>query len=444
MKVGVRSMALRRMALALLVVPVAALGSWRFWHQDSAIQDVAIVQAQRSDLLSAVTATGTVEPRRTVDIKYDTVNLITGLFVKEGDRVAANQPVATMDLSLLEPVVAQARQTLQTDHATLLLAQASLRRAEALATAQIMAPADLDSARANDQALVHLTEADQGAVALAEEQIHRATLRSPIKGVVIALYVHEGEMLGSATAVAGLGPNAAISKPTNTLMTVAEGGDLEVDADANAVDMGGVLVGQTAKFTIDAFQPEIFSGTVHSIALQPTVINSVTTYRVVISIPHPDHRLRIGMPANVMLLRTVARNAILVPPTAVVRANGSSSVYVLSRENHQETTRVHNEKTGERNSSADASTERKLVQILGETSSAVAAAGDIKLGDWVLLDAGSASLRTNTMNPIETGFKPNPDPSDLQFERTARPSDEKISTVPGPKPKGFLQRLFNP
>jgi HlyD family secretion protein len=437
-------MALRRIALALLVVPAAALGSWRFWHQDSAIQDVAIVQAQRSDLLSAVTATGTVEARRTVDIKYDTVNLITGLFVKEGDRVAANQPVATMDLSLLEPVVAQARQTLQKDQATLLLAQASLRRAEALAAAQIMAPADLDSARANDEALVHLTEADQGAVALAEEQIHRATLRSPIKGVVIALYVHQGEMLGSATAVAGLGPNAAVSKPTNTVMTVAEGGDLEVDADANAVDMGGILVGQTAKFTIDAFQPEIFSGTVRSIALQPTVINSVTTYRVVISIPHPDHRFRIGMPANVMLLRTVARDAILVPPTAVVRANGSSSVYLLSRRNHQATTTERKDKIGERNTPGDAWAERKLVLILGETSSAVAATGDIKPGDWVLLNAGSSGVRTDTMNPIETSFKANPDPSDLQFERTTRPSDEKTSTVPGPKPKGFLQRLLNP
>lgn len=108
----------------------------------------------------SVTATGTVEVRRTVDIKYDTVNLIAGLFVKGGDRVAANQPVVTMDLSLLEPVVAQVRQTLQKDQANLLLARAPLRRAEALAAAQIMAPADLDSARANDQALVHLIGAD--------------------------------------------------------------------------------------------------------------------------------------------------------------------------------------------------------------------------------------------------------------------------------------------
>ena len=101
-------MALRHMALALLVVLVAALGSWRYWHQDSAIPDVVVVQAEQGDLLSAVTATGTVEARRTVDIKYDTQSIIVGLFVKEGDHVATGQTVATMDLSLLEPALAQA------------------------------------------------------------------------------------------------------------------------------------------------------------------------------------------------------------------------------------------------------------------------------------------------------------------------------------------------
>jgi multidrug efflux pump subunit AcrA (membrane-fusion protein) len=48
------------------------------------------------------------------------------VFVKEGGHVAADQTVTTMDLSLLEPALAQARQTLQKDQASLLLAQASL------------------------------------------------------------------------------------------------------------------------------------------------------------------------------------------------------------------------------------------------------------------------------------------------------------------------------
>jgi len=437
-------MTLRRMALALSLFPVVALGSWRFWHPDSAVTDVAIVQAQQGDLLSAVTATGTVEARRTVDIKYDTQSLIAGLFVKEGDHVAAGETVATMDLSLLEPPLAQARQTLQKDQASLLLAQASLKRSDALAAAQVLAQADLDSTRANYEGLLHLTKADEGAVAQAEEQIKRASLRSPIKGIVIALYVHVGEMLGSATAVAGLGPNAAISKPTNTLMTIAQEGDLEMDADVNAVDMGGVLTGQEAKFSIDAFQPRVFSGIVRTIALQPTVTNGVTTYRVVITVPQPDRRFRIGMPANVMLFRTVAKNVVLVPPTAILRENGSSSVFVLHRENGLTTTPQRSDRVRGSNLSSDAVAKRRVVQCLAETSSADAVRHGIEPGDWVALDASFAAARTDTMNPIETAFKPNPDPSDLQFERTTRSSDQKSSTIPGPRPKGFLQRLFNP
>lgn len=437
-------MTLRQMALALLVVPAAALGSWRFLHQDSARPDVAIVQAIQGDLLSAVTATGTVEARRTVDIKYDTQSIIVGLFVKEGDHIAAGQTVATMDLSLLEPALAQARQTLQKDQASLLLAEVSLKRSEALAAAQVLAQADLDSARANYEGLLHLTKADEGAVAQAEEQIHRASLRSPINGIVIALYVHVGEMLGSATAVAGLGPNAAVSKPTNTLMTIAEEGDLEVDADVNAVDMGGVLAEQKASLTIDAFQPQVFSGTVRSIALQPTITNGVTTYRVVISIPHPDHRFRIGMPTNVMLFRTVAKNAVLVPQTAVLIENGGSSVFAFSRETQPANMSGRSFKRDGDPLPVTAVTKRKVVQRLGQTSLSAAVTGDIEPGDWILLNASLASAGTNIVNPVEAAFKPNPDLSDLQFERTAHSLDQKTSTIPGPKPKGFLQRLLNP
>src|SRR5438445_8418704 len=220
---------------AMVLLPLVALGSLHYWPQDGATVELPVVKVQVGDLRSAVTATGTVQAHRTVDIKYDTQSVVTGLGVQEGDHVELNESLATMDLRLLEPALAQTRQALEKDRASLALAEASLHRAQALAAAQVLAKVDLETAEANYKSLLHQTEADRGAVALAEEQISRAKLRSPIRGVVIALYVHKGEMLGSATAVAGLGPNAAVSKPTNTLMTVAEEGSLEVDADVNAV-----------------------------------------------------------------------------------------------------------------------------------------------------------------------------------------------------------------
>src|SRR5438445_4065948 len=133
--------------------------------------------------------------------------------------------------------------------------------------------------------------------------------------------------------------------------------------------MGGVLTGQKANFTIDSFQPEVFSCTVRSIALQPTITNGVTTYRVIISIPRVDRRFRIGMPTNVMLFRTVAKEAVLVPPTAVLRANGGSSVFTFSYENQP--SNISNRKADTDQLQVLAITKDKVVQCLGETSAAV-------------------------------------------------------------------------
>lgn len=94
----------------VLLLPVVAIGSLHLFQRNSDVSNVSVVRAQQGDLLSAVTATGTVQERRTVDVKYDTQSLVTGLNVKEGDHVAVNQLVATMDLRLLEqPSLGRAR-----------------------------------------------------------------------------------------------------------------------------------------------------------------------------------------------------------------------------------------------------------------------------------------------------------------------------------------------
>src|SRR5579859_7091029 len=155
MKIRITTKAFGGLAVAFVVVPLVTLSSLHSWRTGSNALGLSIVQAQQGALLSAVTATGTVQARRTVDVKYDTQSLITGLSVREGDKVVANQLVATMDLRLLEPALAQAQQTLQKDQSTLALAQASLHRAEALASAQVLAQADLDTARANHDSLLH-------------------------------------------------------------------------------------------------------------------------------------------------------------------------------------------------------------------------------------------------------------------------------------------------
>ena len=300
---------------------------------------------------------------------------------------------------------------------------------------QAITSADFETARANYEALAHQAEADRGAVAQAAEQMGRATIRSPIDGIVIALYVHQGEMLGSAAAVAALAPGATASKPTNTLMTIAEAGALEVDADLNAVDLGGVYVGQPAKFTIDAFQPAVFDGSVHRISLQPTVTNGVTTYRVVIALRRQDRRFRIGLPTNVMLLSSRATNAILLPPTTILRQPDGMSVQLirvtaLSRDSQL----------------ADVMVEPHPVRLLAETPAAVAVSGDIRPGDRIVLlpSPSLVGAHVPAVRLRSAAFRPNPDLSDLEFEAAPNVTAPAVPGVPPPQPKGFLQRLFRP
>ena len=372
--------------MAWLALPLASLGAWRLFRPTTPPAVITAARVQRGDLVSAITATGTLEPPRTVDVKYDTQSLVTALYVKEGDRVAKDQPLATMDISLLRLALAQAQQNLEKDRATLAQATSALRRAEALAADQLIAPVDLESARTNYQALSHQTEADQDGVKQAQEQINRCILRSPIDGVVIALYVHEGEMLGSAAAVAALGSAAAVTKPTNVLMTLAEAGAIEVDADVNEVDLGGVLIGQRARFTADALEPAVFDGAVRRIALQPTVTNGVTTYRVVVGINGHDTRFRIGLPVNVMLFTTRARNVVLLPPAAVVRDATGSWVRVIRLEGPQPHVQSVVSAASADDRQASITLQKVMVRILATTNTAAAVEGPLRPGEMIAME----------------------------------------------------------
>ena len=379
-----------------------------------------VTRAQRGDLFTVVTATGTTQPRRTVDIKYDGQDFVEQLFVSEGQRVKRGAVLARMNTQLLEHTRAQNAQVAERDDANLALAVATLHRAEMLNDRQLLTRADLDSAQAAHDALVHQRDADRQALLETETQIERATLRAPLDGIVTQLYVHEGEMLGSAAAVTSLGSSAA-SKPTNVLMTLAQDGALEVWADVNAIDLGGVFVGQAAQVSIDAFRPTLFDGRVRTIGLQPTVVNNVTTYQVKVDVTLPDPRWRIGMPVAVMLRHTLARDAILVPLAAVATRDGHEIVRAIVQ-----------------NQCASGITDVPIRPLARHTQSV--AIEVMQRDDLVALSNGP--IVSGTPYQCQTvEFKPNPTFDDLQF--SAHESVAKATTlVPGPTPKNFLQRLF--
>jgi multidrug efflux pump subunit AcrA (membrane-fusion protein) len=408
------------------------LGAWRYNDRQVSSVPFDITSPVAGDLVQAVTASGSLQPKRTVDIKYDGQELIENITVREGDHVHRGEIVARMDTRLLGHQYSQNMQAIEKDKATLVRAEAAYHREQALFQEQIVARAELETYQAIYESILHQVKADEQAALETKQQVDLASLRSPVDGIVTEVYVHAGEMLGSATAVAGLGPSAAVSKPTNVLMTIAEGGELSAYADVNAADLGNVYEGQPADISIDAFRPTIFHGTVKRVALQPVVLNNITTYQVVVDIRDPNPRFRMGIPVDVMLFRTVRAGSLILPSQAVRPTRDGGNVCVL-----HPTSNGQNEQDGK--SWVDG--QNVNLQILARTNNAVAVSGPISAKDWIALHEQDCQKETSKHFMVQ----PRRSKADLKPSFTKGSPTKDLASeavLPPPQQKSWLERLL--
>jgi HlyD family secretion protein len=168
-------------------------------------------------------------------------------------------------------------------------AAAALREAEAIATAHenLVAgtKADLRRAKSELDSAIASVPQKKALLQVAEIDLERTTIRSPIDGVVVGRNVNEGQTL-------------ATTLEAKTLFTVA--GDLhqmEIHAKVDEADIGKIRVGQDAAFTVDAYPDRQFVAKVRQVRKAPQVLQNVVTYTVVLSAGNQDNILLPGMTA---------------------------------------------------------------------------------------------------------------------------------------------------
>ena len=125
------------------------------------------------------------------------------------------------------------------------------------------------------------------------------------------------------------GQTVASGFETPTLFTIAADlTQMQVVADVDEADIGGVEEGQRATFTVDAYPNDVFEGVVTQIRLgdasssstSNTSTSTVVTYEVVISAHNPDLKLKPRLTANVTIF-TLDRKDVLCAPARALRFN---------------------------------------------------------------------------------------------------------------------------
>ena len=297
----------KKIWIAVAVVLVALLAIWllRGGKKEERVRFVS-EKVVRTDILTNVTATGTIEPVTSVTVGTQVSGIVAHLYVDYNSEVKKGQVIAELDKTNLISELNTAKANLTSQQSNFNYQKANYERYKTLYNKGLVSANDFESARLTYQQSQQQVNTAQENVRKAQTNLGYATITSPIDGVVLSKSVEEGQTV-------------AASFSTPELFTIAQDlTNMQVIANIDEADIGNVKVGQRVSFTVDAFPDDTFQGSVKQVRQQPTTSSNVVTYEVVISAPNSDLKLKPGLTANVSIF-TMERNNVLAVPSKALR-----------------------------------------------------------------------------------------------------------------------------
>jgi HlyD family secretion protein len=293
-------------------------------------------ETRAGDLTVTVSATGNLQPTNQVDVGSEVSGLVETVLVDDNDRVRTGQVLARLDISRLQDMVINSRAALTSAEAKVVQAEATvketqanltrLRQAEELSGGTIVARADLETAEAAAaRAVADLSSAraavEQARASLssAETNLSKASIRSPIDGIVLARQIEPGQTV-------------AASFQAPVLFTLAEDlSKMELEVDVDEADVGDVRTGQPAVFTVDAYPGRRYPARITRVNYGSQTKDGVVSYQTTLSVDNADLTLRPGMTATADIT-TVERKDVLLVPNAALRYTPPTAAVPQPRE----------------------------------------------------------------------------------------------------------------
>ena len=304
--------------IGILVVILVAAGLFWVFRGTKKSQSISYETAVvgKTDISNSVTATGTIEPVTEVEVGTQVSGIIDKIYVDYNSVVRKGQLIAEMDKVTLESERASAQATYDGNKAEYEYQKKNYERSKGLHEKALISDTDYELAVYNYEKAKSAFHSSEAALDKAERNLSYAIITSPIDGVVIDRAVEEGQ-----TVAAGF--------ETPTLFNIAADlTQMQVVADVDEADIGGVQEGQRVEFTVDAYPNDVFEGRVTQIRLgssnssssssSSSTSESVVTYEVVISAQNPDLKLKPRLTANIFIY-TVDKQGVLSVPADALR-----------------------------------------------------------------------------------------------------------------------------
>lgn len=263
------------------------------------------VKVTSQNLATSITATGTIEPINEVEVGTQVSGKVVKLYVDYNSVVKKGQILAELDKENLQNEVTNARNSVNSAKVQYEYQLKNYNRNKTLHDKKLISDSEFEQLEYEYQTAKLSYERAKTNLATANTNLGYATIYSPIDGTVISKSVEEGQTV-------------AASFSTPTIFTIAQDlTKMQVVADVDEADIGGVKEGQRASFTVDAYPTEVFMGTVKQVRLEATTTSNVVTYEVIIDAPNNDLKLKPGLTANVSIYTSESNGVMAVPSKAL-------------------------------------------------------------------------------------------------------------------------------
>lgn len=307
------------------VAVAVAVGGFAWWQADqkAKAKPVYVTEALKKGTLSlTVSANGTLQPTRTVNVGSELSGTVRKVYVDVNDKVRKGQVMVELDTDKLAAQVGRSRATMASAQAKQSQAEATLKEAQAnlarleevhrLSGGQVPSATELDSGRATlDRAKADVAAAKasvedaRNALSTDETNLSKASIKASIDGVVLTRTVEPGQAV-------------AASLQAVTLFTVAEDlNKLRLEVAVDEADVGTVQADQRASFTVSAYPSRRYPAKVTRVDYGSTKTDNVVTYVARLEVNNEDLSLRPGMTASATIRANERKDVLLVPNSAL-------------------------------------------------------------------------------------------------------------------------------
>ncbi len=308
--------------LLWVLVLVAFLGTAAAYFRAANAPEPAAVETvslKRGDLVSVISATGTLNSLITVQVGSQISGTIEHIYADFNQTVKKGEVIAQIEPALYQAELAQAQAKLNSAEATqdkaridLRKAERDLRRTRDLRNKKMVSDAELDEVQSTYDGAVAEYNVRQAAVeearaerAGAQVNLNRTTIRAPIDGIVISRDVDVGQTVA-----------ASLQAPT--LFTIAQSlSRMRIDTQVDETFIGKIHVGRPVTFTVFTYPDRVFKGQIDQVRLNPVVEQDVVNYNCIIDVDNPDLALIPGMTATVAIEVARRENVLKVPHSAL-------------------------------------------------------------------------------------------------------------------------------